>query len=154
MFGFNILKDKKLALENNIRNLEAKSSVLQSDINNYSRTIAELETKISQLTRQRQEYQGFANLGQGYIEMEELGLEYIAPDILPSEVQQKIQEIQDKIANILGNNEAIITTRVYKINNSEAKGREFQKAYCENLLMGFNAYYEKKKKAFPIYNMV
>ena len=79
--------------------------------------------------------------------MEELGLEYIAPDILPSAVQQKIQEVQDKIANILGNNEAIITTRVYKINNSEAKGREFQKAYCENLLMGFNAYYEKKKKA-------
>ena len=57
-----------------------------------------------------------------------------------------IQEIQNKIANILGSNEAIITTRIYKINNSEAKGREFQKAYCENLLMGFNAYYEKKKK--------
>lgn len=152
MFGFNILKDKKLALENNIRNLEAKSSILQSDINNYTRTIAELETKIAQLTRQKQEYQGFANLAQGYIEMEELGLEYIVPDILPSAVQQEIQEIQDKIANILGNNEAIITTRVYKINNSEAKGREFQKAYCENLLMGFNAYYEKKKKAVTSQN--
>ena len=54
---------------------------------------------------------------------------------------------------MIGNNKAIITTRVYRIDGSESKGRQFQKTFCENLLIGFNSYFNQKKKAVTSTNV-
>ena len=148
MFGLNkILKQNKTQLENDIKNLQAKASLLDSDIGSKTREIAELESRISRLTVQAANYQSVVSLGEGYIEMEDIGFEYETPNMAPDEAQRKIQDVQQQIAMLLGNQQVIQTTREYRVNGSEAKGREFQKAYCENLLIGFNSYFEKKKRA-------
>lgn len=89
---------------------------------------------------------------QGIVEMEELGLEYTPAFNDLDEITTKKESIQKEIADLIANDKAILTTRIYRIDNSETKGRKFQKAFCENLLIGFNSYFNKKKKSITAYN--
>ena len=89
---------------------------------------------------------------QGIVEMEELGLEYTPAFNDLDLITVKKEEVQNQIAELIANEEAILTTRIYKIDGSESKGKKFQKAFCENLLIGFNSYFNKKKKSITAYN--
>ena len=84
--------------------------------------------------------------------MQELGMEYTPNCNDLNELAVKKVNIQKSIASLIGNNKAIITTRVYRIDGSESKGKKFQKVFCENLLIGFNSYFNKKKKSITAYN--
>lgn len=89
---------------------------------------------------------------QGIVEMEELGLEYTPAFNDLDLIAVKKEEVQNQIAGLIANEEAILTTRIYKIDGSESKGKKFQKVFCENLLIGFNSYFNKKKKSITAYN--
>ena len=84
--------------------------------------------------------------------MEELCLEYTPAFNDLDLISAKKEEVQNQIAELIANEEAILTTRIYKIDGSESKGKKFQKVFCENLLIGFNSYFNKKKKSITAYN--
>src|SRR5699024_5645912 len=88
----------------------------------------------------------------GIVEMEELGLEYTPAFNDLDLISAKKEDIQNQIAELIANEEVVLTTRIYKIGGSESKGRKFQKVFCENLLIGFNTYFNKKKKSITAYN--
>lgn len=154
MLGFTYLRNKKNQLELEINNLDATSQSLQNKINNSNQqiklnqqTILQLENKINLLKQNIVNYEETLNKYSGIIEMDELGLNYTPASLDVDINSKKITDIQEKIGILFGEDKVIITTKIYKIDNSESKGKEFQKAYCENLLIGFNSYFEKKKKS-------
>ena len=149
-----ILRNQKARLEEQI-NLIEKSiqereqylSNINSQVEQTGRNLKEIQSKLIESRKTLDEYQHELGIAEGIITMQELGMEY-TPDCNDlDELAAKKASIQKSIASLIGNNEAIITTRVYRIDGSEAKGRQFQKTFCENLLIGFNSYYNKKKKS-------
>lgn len=159
MFGFNPIKAKKEALEQDCRTIKAKQQELMIE---NKRLENSLNTFKANIEKARNEYLKILQImkdtgmdiqeAEGIVEMQELGIEYTPVTTDLSELARSRNTIQKKIAKILGSDTAILTTRVYRIDGSEAKGRQFQKTYCENLLIGFNAYFEKKKKAVTANN--
>ena len=93
------------------------------------------------------------NTVNGIITMQELGVEYIPEYTNQPALERKITHIETEIGSLIGMNRAILTTRTYRIDGSEAKGQKFQKTFCENLLIGFNTYVNKKKKSITAYNL-
>lgn len=100
------------------------------------------------------EYQNEIGAVEGIITMQELGMEYTPAYNNLSEIAIKKANTQEAIGTLFSNNEAVVTTRVYRIDRSEVKGRQFQKIFCENLLVGFNSYYNKKKKSVTQENII
>lgn len=149
-----LLRSKKSKLEEQI-NLIEKSiqereqylSNINSQIEHFKSMLNEVQNKLIESKTKLNDYQHELGIAEGIITMQELGMEYTPAHSDLDEIATKKADIQKTIASLIGNNKAIITTRVYRIDNSEAKGRKFQKAFCENLLIGFNSYYNKKKKS-------
>lgn len=119
-----------------------------------SQTLAELNEKIA---KAKEELSLYTNASSGWIEMEEIGLEHISVNQNSTEIEKKIQLhetiIADMVAGEFATKSVIIYTRVYKIDGSEKKGKQFQANYGKNLLQGFNAYYNSKEKAVTLQNL-
>lgn len=149
-----LLKQHKTKLEEQI-NLIEKSiqertqhlTNLNSQIEQSKQSLNEIQNKLIESKTKLNDYQHELGIAEGIITMQELGIEYTPNCNDLNKLAVKKANIQKSIASLIGNNEAIITTRVYRIDESEAKGRQFQKTFCENLLIGFNSYYNKKKKS-------
>ena len=136
----NLIKKSIQEREEQLRNINSQVEHSKSMLNEIQNKLIESKTKLS-------DYQHELGIAEGVITMQELGMEY-TPDCNDlDELTVKKTNIQKSIATLIGNNEAIITTRVYRIDGSEVKGRQFQKTFCENLLIGFNSYYNNKKKS-------
>lgn len=149
-----ILKQQKVKLEEQI-NLIEKSikereqylSNINSQIEQQNQSLNQIQNKLIESKTKLNDYQHEIGIAEGIITMQELGVEYTPNCNNLNEIAVKKENIQKSIASLIGNNKAIITTRVYRIDGSEAKGRQFQKTFCENLLIGFNSYYNNKKKS-------
>lgn len=159
MFGLNPIKAKKEALEQDCRTIEAKQQELmienkrlENSLNTFKANIEKARNEYLKILQVMKDTGVDIQEAEGIVEMQELGIEYTPVTTDLSELARSRNTIQKKIAKILGSDTAILTTRVYRIDGSEAKGRQFQKTYCENLLIGFNAYFEKKKKAVTTNN--
>ena len=149
-----LLKGQKARLEEEIKEIEKTIQKRKQYLENINHqvvhcqsTLGEVQNQLFEAKTKMAEYQQDLGIAEGVIAMQELGMEY-TPDCNDlDELAVKKVNIQNSIASLISNNEAIITTRVYRIDGSEAKGRQFQKTFCENLLIGFNSYYNKKKKS-------
>lgn len=149
-----LLKGQKARLEEEIKEIEKTIQERKQYLENINHqvvhcqsTLGEVQNQLFETKTKIAEYQQDLGIAEGVIIMQELGMEY-TPDCNDlDELAVKKVNIQNSIASLISNNEAIITTRVYRIDGSEAKGRQFQKTFCENLLIGFNSYYNKKKKS-------
>ena len=149
-----ILRQKKTQLEEQIKLIEKSIQEreqylgnINSQIEQTGRNLKEIQSKLIESRKTLDEYRHELGIAEGIITMQELGMEYTPNCNDLNKLAVKKENIQKSIASLIGNNEAIITTRVYRIDGSEAKGRQFQKTFCENLLIGFNSYYNKKKKS-------
>lgn len=155
-----ILRNQKVKLEEQI-NLIEKSiqereqylSNINSQVEQENRNLNEIQNKLIESKAKLNDYQYEIGIAEGIITMQELGMEYTPNCNDLNELVVKKADIQKSIASLIGNNEAIITTRVYHIDGSEAKGRKFQKTFCENLLIGFNSYFNQKKKSVTSTNV-
>lgn len=150
----NLLKKQKQDLEHQLEEIKKAIQIKTNRINELNSQIAQANCSLRQVNqnianskRQLEEYKLELGVAEGIITMQELGMEYVPNCNDLNELAIKKTSIQKSIASLIGNNEAIITTRVYRIDGSEAKGRQFQKTFCENLLIGFNSYYNNKKKS-------
>lgn len=149
-----LLQSQKAKLEEQINLIEKSIQEREQYLNNIDSQVEhskvmldEIQNKLIESKTQLNDYQHELGIAEGIITMQELGMEYTPNCNDLNELAVKKANIQKSIASLIGNNEAIITTRVYRIDDSEAKGRQFQKTFCENLLIGFNSYYNKKKKS-------
>lgn len=155
----NLLKKQKQDLECQLEEIEKTIQIKTNRINELNSQIAQADGFLRQINqnivnskRQIKEYKLELGVAEGIITMQELGMEYTPNCNDLNELAVKKVNIQKSIASLIGNNKAIITTRVYRIDGSEAKGKKFQKVFCENLLIGFNSYFNKKKKSITAYN--
>lgn len=149
-----ILKQQKVKLEEQINLIEKSIKEreqylgnINSQIEQQNQSLSQIQNKLIDSKRRLNDYRHEIGISEGIITMQELGMEYTPNCNDLNELAVKKDDIQKSIASLIGNNEAIITTRVYRIDGSEAKGRQFQKTFCENLLIGFNSYYNKKKQS-------
>lgn len=155
-----ILKQQKVKLEEQI-NLIKKSiqereqylDNINSQIEQENRNLNEIQNKLIESKRRLNECQKELGTAEGIITMQELGIAYEPVYHNLDAIACKKSRIQEAIGELIGNNKAIITTRVYRIDGSESKGRQFQKTFCENLLIGFNSYFNQKKKAVTSTNV-
>ena len=155
----NLLKKQKQDLEYQLEEIEKTIQIKTNQINELNSQIAQADGFLRQINqnivnskRQIEEYKLELGIAEGIITMQELGMEYTPNCNDLNELAVKKVNIQKSIASLIGNNKAIITTRVYRIDGSESKGKKFQKVFCGNLLIGFNSYFNKKKKSITAYN--
>lgn len=155
----NLLKKQKQDLECQLEEIEKTIQIKTNRINELNSQIAQADGFLHQINqnivnskRQIEEYKLELGIAEGIITMQELGMECTPNCNDLNELAVKKVNIQKSIASLIGNNKAIITTRIYRIDGSESKGKKFQKVFCENLLIGFNSYFNKKKKSITAYN--
>lgn len=150
----NLFKKQKQDLEHQLKEIEKTIQIKTNRINELNSQIAQADDFLHQVNqnianykRQIEEYKLELGVAEGIITMQELEMEYTPNCNDLNDLAVKKANIQKSIASLIGNNKAIITTRVYRVDGSETKGRQFQKTFCENLLIGFNSYYNNKKKS-------
>ena len=141
-------------IEKTIEEREKYLSNINSQIKEQNKKLDELQNKLTESKTKLDEYQNEIGAVEGIITMQELGMEYTPVYNNLSEIAIKKANAQEAIGTLFSNNEAVVTTRVYRIDRSEVKGRQFQKIFCENLLVGFNSYYNKKKKSVTQWNII
>ena len=144
---FNLLKKKKQELERQVSLLEASVVNYNKKLTDITAQIANKIIDLNKVKKQLDENQRELDITSGIIDMEEYGLEYKPLYNNSVEIATRLTKVQREIGELLGTNQIIISTRVYRVDGSEVKGAKFQKAYCDNLLIGFNTYFEKKRKA-------
>lgn len=140
-------------IENSIENQSKELEGINSQIESKLQKLNKIQDNLSALETKLKEYQEEIGIAEGIITMQDLNMPYEPRFRLLDNIAFKKDNVQQSIAKLLGDNLAIITTRVYRIDGSESKGRQFQKTFCENLLIGFNTYYNNKKKAITSSNI-
>lgn len=155
-----IIKAHKAALEEQIRSIEDAIKErelclknLNSEINNKTQSLKQIENNLTETKARWQKCKQELSAVEGIITMEDMGLIYEPASNDLDMIAYKKAQAQEKIGALIGNDKVIITTRIYRIDNSETKGKQFQKTFCENLLIGFNAYYNQKRKAITVTNI-
>ena len=149
----NQLEENIKLVESSIQDREKYLADINSQIKQQKKSLSQIQNNLIESERKLKEYQNELEIAEGIITMQELGIEYTPNSNNLNEIATKKENIQKSIGSLIGKNEAIITTRIYCIDGSESKGKQFQKAFCENLLIGFNSYYNKKKKSVTSYNI-
>lgn len=144
MFNFN-LKKQKQELEDQLRLINSQIFAKQNQINNLQDEIQKSQEILKELKFEIKEYQGI-------IEIEDLGFEFkpILDDT--NELEQEKSRVEHELASLVSFDLAIKTTKNYLVDNSQTKGRKFQKAFGENLLIGFNSFCNKKRKSITAVN--
>lgn len=157
----NLLKKQKQKLEQQLQEIDKMIEIKTSQnnelnflINQAKNTLSQLEENIANSKQQLEKYQHELGIAEGVIAMQELGIEYDPTFHNLDDIAYKKNSVQKAIGELIGCGEAVITTRVYRIDGSEAKGKQFQKTFCENLLIGFNYYFNQKKKAVNSTNII
>lgn len=141
------LEEQINLIENSIENQSKQLEGINSQIESKLQKLNKIQDNLSTLETKLKEYQEEIGIAEGIITMQDLNMPYEPRFRLLDNISFKKDNVQQSIAKLLGDNLAIITTRVYRIDGSESKGHQFQKTFCENLLIGFNTYYNNKKKS-------
>lgn len=139
-------------LQTQYRQLEEKTKALDDTISGLKeqRRMADEEYR----TAEKRLNEAKIALGEyeGCIQMEELGIPYKPLCQNLNKIDKEINMVQRDIGTLLSSESVFVCQYAYTVNGSATKGERFQKNYCDNLLIGFNAYFEKKKKSVTANN--
>ena len=138
---------KRDALAKEVLSLEMRRNLLLHDIADQERLKVDTENKVMSELQHLEELQSATGALNGYVEMQDMGLEYTPLDTNNEEITKKIAAIENDIAKMYNNATVCKIIRTYTLNNSVPKGAKMQKEYSNNLLGAYNNYFEKKKKA-------
>lgn len=138
---------KRDALAKEVQSLEIRRNLLLHDIADQERLKTDTENKVMSELQHLEELQSATGALNGYVEMQDMGLEYTPLDTNNEEITKKIVAIESNIAKMYNNATVCKIIRTYTLNNSVPKGAKMQKEYSNNLLGAYNNYFEKKKKA-------
>ncbi len=121
--------------------LEDKIALLNEQANAIAQANADAQTDVdSKLESLRLAESGFGAL-------EEIGYERYVPTMESDNIEKEIFSAEFDIADMMVKEQVVQYNRVYRIDNSEDKGKRFQENYGKNLLIGFNGYVQAKEKA-------
>lgn len=148
------LEEQINLIEKSIQEREKQLSNINSQVEHSKVMLDEIQNKLIEYKTKLNDYQHELGIAEGIITIQELGIEYNPTFHNLDDITCKKNSVQKTISELIGCGEAIITTRVYRIDGSEAKGKQFQKTFCENLLIGFNYYFNQKKKAVNSTNII
>lgn len=137
---------KRDALTKEVQSLEIRRNSLLHDIADQERLKIDTENKIMSELQHLEELQSTTGALNGYVEMQDMGLEYTPLDTNNEEITKKIVAVENDIARMYNNATICKIIRTYTLNNSVPKGAKMQKEYSNNLLGAYNNYFEKKKK--------
>lgn len=138
MFGwFKKFREEKETAQKELDVLQNRISYAKQDVKELHRIIEELIIEKEKIKK---------NI-EGYGVLEEIGYKRYEPTMIDEDIETKIAKVEENIAEMLGNDTAIIITKGYRIDGSESKGEKFQKNYGKNLLTGFNVYAQSKIKS-------
>ena len=138
---------KRDALAKEVQSLEIRRNLLLHDIADQERLKVDTENKVMSELQHLEELQSATGALNGYVEMQDMGLEYTPLDTNNEEITKKIVAVESDIAKMYNNATVCKIIRTYTLNNSVPKGAKMQKEYSNNLLGAYNNYFEKKKKA-------
>ena len=138
---------KRDALAEEVQSLEIRRNLLLHDIADQERLKVDTENKVMSELQHLEELQSATGALNGYVEMQDMGLEYMPLDTNNEEITKKIVAVESDIAKMYNNATVCKIIRTYTLNNSVLKGAKMQKEYSNNLLGAYNNYFEKKKKA-------
>lgn len=138
---------KRDALAKEVQSLEMRRNLLLHDIADQERLKVDTENKVMSELQHLEELQSATGALNGYVEMQDMGLEYTPLDTNNEEITKKIVAVENDIAKMYNNTTVCKIIRTYTLNNSVPKGAKMQKEYSNNLLGAYNNYFEKKKKA-------
>lgn len=138
---------KRDALAKEVQSLEMRRNLLLHDIADQERLKVDTENKVMSELQHLEELQSATGALIGYVEMQDMGLEYTPLDTNNEEITKKIVAVENDIAKMYNNATVCKIIRTYALNNSVPKGAKMQKEYSNNLLGAYNNYFEKKKKA-------
>lgn len=155
-----ILRQHKARLEEKIREMEDSVQEQNKILANISSHIEqerfklkETQNQLCDCRRKLDEYNKDIGLAEGILTMQDLGIEYEPSLNDLDDIACEKASVQRTIARLLGNDQVIIKTREYRIDGSDAKGNKFQKTFCENMMISFTTYYEKKRKGVTKSNL-
>ena len=134
---FKKIHKEKEAAQKELDILQNRISYAKQDVKELYRIIEELNDKKEKIKK---------NI-EGYGILEEIGYNRYEPTMFDERIEAKIADVEENIAEMLGNDTAIVVTKGYRIDGSESKGEKFQKNYGKNLLTGFNVYVQSKIKS-------
>lgn len=138
---------KRDALAKEVQSLEMRRNLLLHDIADQERLKTDTENKVMSELQHLEELQSATGALNGYVEMQDMGLEYTPLDTNNEEITKKIVAVESDIAKMYNNATVYKIIRTYTLNNSVTQGAKMQKEYSNNLLGAYNNYFEKKKKA-------
>lgn len=145
---------EKIKALKNFEAIQAEYNELDNKVKDLSGDITVLEEKKKQADKEYDNIRRAVNtvkqeLGEyeGCVQMEELGIPYKPVYQRFDKIDYEVNRVQRDIGTLLSTNGVFVCQKTYTVNNSKSKGEQFQKNHCNNLLIGFNAYYEKKKKS-------
>lgn len=152
---------------NFLKNLQNQREAEEKRIKELIETRSQLEDKIALLNEQADEItqanaDAQANVDSkleslrlaesGFGALEEIGYERYVPTMESDNIEKEIFSAEFDIADMMVKEQIVQYNRVYRIDNSEAKGKRFQENYGKNLLCGFNCYVQAKEKAITEVN--
>lgn len=130
-----------------LNKIKQESTLLEEKINNMRESIRQKTFVLNELN---------ANLesAESKIIAQDIGLFYEPPfeKLKIGFIEYDIVVAKETLTKMVKNKEYYTATKEYTVDNSVAKGRAFVNAFCENNILGFNLYCEKKKKGLTIYN--
>lgn len=141
------LEEQINLIEKSIKEREQYLANINSQVEQSSQALSKVQNNLFESKRRLVDIQQEIDFSSGVVTMQELGLEYKPANHALDEISFKKSNIQAEIAKLLGTGNNIIITREYRVDGSESKGNKFQKAFCENLMIGFTTYYNSKKKS-------
>lgn len=147
------LEERNKLIEKSIQERVEYLDSINSLISQEEGNLTEIQNKLSGFQERLQQCQAEIGLAEGIIAMQDMGIEYTPCSNQLDTLAFRKSQIQEEIAELLSNDEAIIKTRGYTLDGSSSKGDKFQKIFCENMMAGFTAYYEKKKKTATVANI-
>lgn len=141
------LEEQINLIEKSIKEREQHLANINSQVEQSNQALSKVQDNLFESKRRLVDIQQEIDFSSGVVTMQELGLEYKPANHALDEISFKKSNIQAEIAKLLGAGNNIIITREYRVDGSESKGNKFQKAFCENLMIGFTTYYNSKKKS-------
>lgn len=151
---FNFFKKMNYNAELERFNLQAEIENLQNQQNDYQHRLEQVQEQYNEALQDLHNLRQEVQEAEGVITMSDMGFPSIVDHTALSltDAQKKVDAIQRKLAVLCGSNNHFKIIKHYKIDNSDAKGEQFQKIYCENIYIGFNTYFQKRLKAVTLTN--
>lgn len=137
----------KLENEINLKTKELNDILysLQSNRSKLTQISSEINTKEKELNDCKKEL----GLAQGIIEIQDMGLNLsYTPTCSDSlRTSEELEKVRNEMADMIYYEQLVQINQEYLLDNSLSKGKAFQKSFSDGVIIGFNTYFEKKRKS-------